>query len=112
MDTLETIKKQLIQMQPILQQEYHITQLGIFGSYARGEQTDASDVDLLVDFDPNFQFGLITYGQIENQISDSLGKKVDLVMKRALKPYIGKRILEEVIYLWSNEKSETTSTIS
>lgn len=109
MESLEAIKAQVNELKPILQSEYHIIELGIFGSYVRGEQTEDSDVDILVEFDPSYQFGLLTYCHIENQISDTLGKKVDLVMKRALKPYIGKRILEEVIYLWSNETSATTS---
>jgi uncharacterized protein len=112
MEPLETIKAQIAQLKPKLQNDYHITELGIFGSYVRGEQTEESDVDILVEFDPSFRLGLITYGQIEGFISDTLGKKVDLVMKRALKPYIGKRILQEVIYLWSNETSETISKTS
>ncbi|MEL7068043.1 MAG: nucleotidyltransferase domain-containing protein [Cyanobacteria bacterium J06581_3] len=41
-------------IRPILQDEYHITELGTFGSYARGEQTESSDVDILVEFDPMF----------------------------------------------------------
>jgi uncharacterized protein len=109
MEPLETIKAQIAQIKPKLQNNYHITELGIFGSYVRGEQTEDSDVDILVEFDPNFRFGLMTYGQIEGFISDTLGKKVDLVMKEALKPYIGKRILQEVVYLWPNEISETIS---
>lgn len=99
METLEILKAQLTQLKPTLQKDYHVTQLGIFGSYVRGEQTANSDVDILIDFDPSFKFGLVTFCHIEDQISDILGKKVDLVMKRALKPYIGKRILQEVIYL-------------
>lgn len=94
----------------MLQNDYHITELGIFGSYVRGEQTEESDVDILVAFEPSFRFGLVTYGKIENYIADALGKKVDLVMKSDLKPYIGKQVLKEVIYLWSSETSETTST--
>lgn len=112
MEPLEIIKAQIVELKPTLQRDYRITELGIFGSYVRGEQTEASDVDILVEFDPSFKFGLVTYGKIENYIADTLGKKVDLVMKRALKPYIGKRILQEVVYLWSNETSETTSTTS
>ena len=99
MEPLETLKTRLTQLKPILAKDYHVTQLGIFGSYVRGEQTEDSDVDILIDFEPNFRFGLVTFCSIENQISDTLGKKVDLVMKRALKPQIGKRILQEVIYL-------------
>mgnify|MGYP000005420541 CR=1 FL=1 len=99
MDTLDTLKAQLNHIKPTLQQTYHITQLGIFGSYVRGEQTENSDVDLLVEFEPNFRFGLFTFCQLENDLSDALGKKVDLVMKDALKPHIGQRILQEVTYL-------------
>ncbi|MEO1388081.1 MAG: nucleotidyltransferase family protein [Cyanobacteria bacterium J06634_6] len=112
MEPLNTIKAQLDTLKPTLQSDYHITELGIFGSYVRGEQTPESDVDILVEFDPSFRFGLFTYCHIENYISDHLGKKVDLVMKESLKPYIGKQILKEVIYLWSNETSEIISTAS
>ncbi|HEY9751546.1 MAG TPA: nucleotidyltransferase family protein [Coleofasciculaceae cyanobacterium] len=99
MEPLETLKAQLIHLKPTLTKDYHITQLGIFGSYVRGEQTEDSDVDVLVEFEPDFRFGLFTFCQLEDYISESLGKKVDLVMKDALKPKIGDRILQEVIYL-------------
>ena len=99
MKRLETLKTQLAELKPTLQRDYHVTELGIFGSYVRGEQTENSDVDVLIDFEPGFRFGLVTFCNIENQISDVLGEKVDLVMKRALKPRIGKRILQDVIYL-------------
>lgn len=112
MQTLEAIKTKLLEIKPYLQRTYHITELGVFGSYVRGEQTSKSDIDVLVEFDPSFRFGLFTYGEMEDYISDTLGGKVDLVMKRALKPYIGKQILKEVIYLWSSETFEITSTTS
>lgn len=99
MKSLEALKAQLTELKPKLQQDYHVTELGIFGSYIRGEQTEESDVDVLIDFEPSFRFGLVTFCNIENQISDTLGEKVDLVMKRALKPRIGAQILKEVIYL-------------
>lgn len=108
-EQLEQIKTTLLQMKPALQQKYHITELGIFGSYVRGESTFYSDVDILVDFDPSFRLDLLTYGCIEDEIGDLLGKKVDLVMKRGLKPNIGKNILREVIYLWPQETPATTS---
>ena len=112
MESLEAVKAKLEELKPTLQAEYHITELGIFGSYVRGEQTEESDVDILVAFDPSFDFGLFTYCHIQNYISDTLNKKIDLVMKTSLKPYIGKSILQEVIYLWSNETSKTISTTS
>lgn len=99
MNTLEILKTKLRDLKPQLQQDYQVTQLGIFGSYVRGEQTQDSDIDILVEFSPNASFGLVTFCTLENQLSDNLDQKVDLVMKDALKPHIGQKILEEVIYL-------------
>ncbi|NEQ34614.1 MAG: nucleotidyltransferase family protein [Leptolyngbya sp. SIO4C5] len=99
MESLDIIKSKLHDIKPDLHQRYRVIRLGIFGSYVRGEQTPESDVDVLVEFDPNFRFGLFTFCELENQISEALGKKVDLVMKDALKPHLGDRILQEVIYL-------------
>lgn len=99
MQTLTEIKQRLEQARPLIHQKYHVTQLGIFGSYVRGEQTPTSDVDLLVEFEPEFRFGLITFSELEDELSQLLGLKVDLVMKKGLKPYIGEQILREVVYL-------------
>jgi uncharacterized protein len=99
MEPLEALKARLTELKPALQRDYHITELGIFGSYVRGEQTEDSDIDILVEFDPSFRFGLFTFCYVESYLSDTLGKQVDLVMKEGLKPRIGKQILQEVVYL-------------
>lgn len=99
MQSLAEIKQRLERAKPLIQQKYHVTQLGIFGSYVRGEQTPKSDIDVLVEFEPGFRFGLLTFCQLENDLSDLLGQKVDLVMKKGLKPHIGEQILQEVVYL-------------
>lgn len=54
MQSLAEIKQQLERAKPLIQQKYHVTQLGIFGSYVRGEQTPKSDIDILVEFEPGF----------------------------------------------------------
>ncbi len=82
---------------PELREKYSVSYLGIFGSYIRGEQTKDSDLDVLVQFDK--KSGLFKYIELEDYLSDLLGVKVDLVMKSALKPNIGKRILNEVVAL-------------
>ena len=64
-------------------------------SYVKGKQTKDSDLDLLVEFYETP--GLLRFIAMENYLSDMLGVKVDLVMKDALKPAIGKRILAEVV---------------
>ena len=79
---------------PDLAARYHIATLGVFGSYLRGEQRPDSDLDLLVEFlEPPTLFDFV---RLENELSALVGIPVDLVMKSALKPAIGRRILEEV----------------
>jgi len=82
---------------PFLSDRYEVAFLGIFGSYARRSQRESSDLDLLVTFrNPPT---LLKFIELENYLSDLLGVRVDLVMKDALKPRIGARVLEEVVSL-------------
>jgi uncharacterized protein len=97
MKTLEEIKQWLVLNKSILQERYKVRELGIFGSYVRREQTETSDVDVLVEFSETPS--LLKFVNLENYLSDNLGVKVDLVHKGGLKPRIGERILAEVIYL-------------
>ena len=80
---------------PKLTQKYNISYLGIFGSYIRGEQKEDSDLDILVEFSK--EPDLLEFIGLKQELSETLGVEVDLVMKSALKPRIGKRILEEVV---------------
>jgi predicted nucleotidyltransferase len=76
-----------------------IQSVGLFGSYARGEQTENSDIDLLIDFAPNkenFDSFMSFCDLAENLFS---GYKVDVVTKNGLSPYIGPKILSEAIYV-------------
>ena len=78
-----------------MQRRYGVRSLGLFGSVVRGEERSTSDIDILVEFDraPTF-FQFIA---LEDELSRPLGAKVDLVMKSALKPRIGERILAELL---------------
>jgi len=80
-----------------IQEKYKVKDIGIFGSYVRGEANIESDIDILVEFYPHASISLIDFIELENYLTDLLGVKVDLVEKSALKPRIGKRILEEVV---------------
>jgi predicted nucleotidyltransferase len=82
-----------------LREKYGIKEMGVFGSYMRGEQKKGSDIDILVEFYPDAEMDLITFVELEEYLSDLLGIKVDLVLKSALKPRIGKNILKEVVYI-------------
>ena len=80
---------------PALAKRYHVATLGLFGSYVRGEQRAASDLDVLATFDevPSL-FQLVS---LENHLTDLLGVKVDLVLRDSLKPHIGRNILQQVV---------------
>ncbi len=68
--------------------------LGVFGSYARGEETSESDVDLLVRFAKGKS--LLELVRIEREFSQRIGRRVDLVTEPSLSPHLRDRILEEV----------------
>lgn len=99
MKKLKEIQDLLIEHKKALLKKYFLKEIGIFGSYVRGEQNEMSDIDILVEFDENARISLLDFVCLENELSDLLGVKVDLVEKSALKQRIGKRILEEVIFL-------------
>jgi predicted nucleotidyltransferase len=93
--TLNRIADILMQSKDELARTYRVKSLGIFGSLVRGEQKEASDIDILVEFIDTP--GLIDFIALENHLSELLGAKVDLVMKDSLRPTIGERILQEVV---------------
>ena len=97
MKTLQEIERVLKDQKPILKKKIKVKEIGIFGSFVRGEQKDTSDLDLLIDFEE--PIGLVQYVGLQNYLSDKIGEKVDLVTKSGLKPRIGKHILREVIYV-------------
>ena len=83
MKTLEEIKQWLEQNKPLLQKRYKVRELDVFGSYARQEQTEASDVDVLVEFSETPS--LLRFVDLVSYLSDSLGVKIDLVHRSGLK---------------------------
>jgi predicted nucleotidyltransferase len=96
MKRIEAIKKKLAEHKAELHDKFQIKEIGIFGSYIRGEQDKNSDLDILVEF--NVPPSLFKFVELEHYLGKLLKVKVDLVMKDALKPIIGKRIIKEVVY--------------
>lgn len=91
----------LLALKSTLQEHYQATTLGIFGSYARQEQQENSDVDILIDYihSPS----LIKVVELRDFLSDRLGMKVDIVTVKGLRDDIKAQVLSEVIYLWNAE---------
>jgi predicted nucleotidyltransferase len=78
-----------------------VAMLGIFGSIARGEATETSDVDLLVEFSENKS--LLALVALERQLANVLGRKVDLLTEAALSPYLRERIMGELQVIYATE---------
>ncbi len=90
-DALQTLRAHL----PEIYRHYNVKSLGIFGSFVRGEQEARSDLDILVEFTSAPTF--FEFVEMEDYLSQLLGARVDLVMRSALKPRIGERVLSEVV---------------
>ena len=84
---VETIKNKIL---PILRKN-NIKKAGLFGSYARGDQTLKSDVDIIIEAPRGIGLGFVG---IKLELEEKLGKKVDLVTYKSLHPYLKKSILE------------------
>jgi predicted nucleotidyltransferase len=98
MKTLNEIKKILIEHKKELKEKYRVKKIGIFGSYVRGEQTEKSDIDIMIEFyeAPDF----FEFLELEEYLTNILNIKVDLITKNSVhNPYIKKSIEEDLIYV-------------
>lgn len=79
---------------------YHVRELSIFGSAVRDDFREDSDIDLLVEFEPGASIGLVDYVRLQHALEDLVGRKVDPVSKRGLKPLIRDEVLRqsEILY--------------
>ncbi|HHU35313.1 MAG: nucleotidyltransferase family protein [Bacteroidales bacterium] len=91
LDTIKAHKAELT--------KFGIQNIGLFGSYVRDEQSKKSDIDILIDFDPDkesFDNFMAAYDYFEKLFKN---KKVEIVTKNGLSPHIGPKILKEVLYV-------------
>ena len=97
MKTLEEIKEILKKHKEEVSRKYKVSEIGIFGSFVRGDQKKRSDIDVLVDF---YEIpDLFKFIELEDYLRKLLRKKVDLVDKRGIRQELKDRILKEVVYL-------------
>ena len=93
---LQEIKQTLKEKMPEIKEKYGVKNLYIFGSYVRGEQTPESDIDILVEFEKGKKT-FDNYMDLKFYLEGLFGKKVDLIIKEAVKPKLKKYIYEETI---------------
>jgi uncharacterized protein len=98
MTSKEHIRSTIKSKKPEISQ-FGIRSIGLFGSYVRDEQSENSDIDILIDFEPereNFDNYMAAYDFIEGLFNN---QRVEIVTKNGLSPYIGPKILNEVKYV-------------
>ncbi len=96
MKTRSEIETALKQLKPSLAEKFKVKEIGIFGSFVRGEGSGRSDVDILVEFSEPIGWEFI---DLKDFLSEVLGIEVDLVTAGALKPQMKDKILKEVAYV-------------
>ena len=95
MRKLKQIQNILASSKAELRKRYKVRELGIFGSYSRGEQKKSSDVDILVKFNPNAT--LFDFVGLGNYLEEKLKIKVDVVSERGIKPELRSNIIKGVL---------------
>ncbi len=97
--SLEEIKNILKEHKEEVSRKYKVSEIGIFGSFVRGDQKKRSDLDILVEFDEENIPSLLKLIEMERYLQRLLRKKVDLVMKSSIRPELKDIILKEVVYI-------------
>jgi predicted nucleotidyltransferase len=79
---------------------YGVKELSLFGSAVRGEMRPESDIDIMVEFEPGARVGLVKFESLVEELAALSGRRVDLVTKRGLKPWVRPEVLKDarVIY--------------
>lgn len=91
-EIIEILQRHITELQDI----YKVSKIGIFGSFARGEATESSDVDILVDFSQ--AVGLFHFIDLQDRLTQILGRKVDLGTD--IKPIIKEKVMKEIIWIF------------
>lgn len=89
-----TILQRLRDAKPALARQFPLRRMALFGSFARGDATEHSDIDILVEVEPSIGLGFVTLAE---QLETLLGHEIDLVSRRAVKPLLWAQIEPELI---------------
>lgn len=97
--TKDDILNKLKEIKPLLHDKFYIKNLGLFGSYVRGENSETSDIDILIEYEENSPFSLFTLISLEDFLTKLFNIKIDVVNKKSIKPALKDYILNEVIFV-------------
>lgn len=97
--SVEEIKNILNKNKEFLKNKFNAVNFLLFGSYAKGEQTPESDIDLLVEFDPSKNVDMFDFLDLQEYLEELFGKNIDLGTPKGLKSFMKNSILKEAISL-------------
>jgi predicted nucleotidyltransferase len=85
-----------------LLKENNVSMLGLFGSYARGEESEKSDIDIVIKFSK--KNGLLSLIRLKRELSEIIGKQIDLITEGSISPYLRKNIMNELKVIYNAER--------
>ena len=88
----------LRQNMALLNERFGVTRIGIFGSFARGDQTPASDIDMIIEMEEDRK-NLHLFLRLKRFLEDEMARKVDLGFEHSIKPAIKEKVLRQVLYV-------------
>ncbi len=94
--TAQRIEEKIRKVKPILVREYGVKSIGYFGSYAKGNSNESSDVDMLVDFSSSIGW---KFFDLKEYLEEVIGQDIDLVTPGALKKRLKESILRDIVYI-------------
>ena len=95
---VDRIERKMEEKKVYIKRVFHVREIGVFGSFIRGEQTASSDIDVLVEFERGHK-DFFNYMKLRYYLEELLQRKIDLVIKNAVKPRLRKIIFSEVEYV-------------
>ncbi len=96
MPDTSNIEKQLTDLKPILKKLFNVENIGVFGSYAEGEESDDSDIDILIDLSEPLGW---KFFDLKDYLEQQLGRRVDLVTRKALKKQLKDKIVSQTKFV-------------
>ena len=96
MKELATIKQIIKELKPVLEKKFHVSSIGVFGSVARNDYSESSDVDIIVDFSQPIGIEFIDLADL---LEEKFHEQVDLVSKKGIKPQYFSSIENDIVYV-------------
>ncbi len=84
---------------PLFQKRFHLLKLGLFGSFAREDANESSDLDILIELEPGTQDIFELKQELRSTLEQQFNRKVDICREKAIRPIFRPMILDEVIYV-------------